>query len=312
MYFPIHTALLMGAVYFHSGVLVKRFFRKEKYRTYAIYSILTLAVGLICVYLVLELLATSPPPKNIPLERIYVSSLARFTGEFLLILIIKIAKEWYVKYETVRKREFEYMKTELTLLRTQLDPHFMFNTLNNIYLLVLDKSPKASDSVLLLSELLNYVLYESYDTKVEIAKEIEFIESYISLQKLRLDPSQHVIMQKDGLLQGNIAPLIVFNFIENAFKHAQGMHSSSYGYCYIAISLKSLDGYLHLSVTNGRSQGKECQPQKKKGIGIENTRKRLSLIYDDRYLVDIQETASIYSVQLKVPIDEDKLPDSRR
>lgn len=311
VYFPLHIAILATNTYFNFGYLINRYFKKERYNLYFRNASLVYLFGFVSILLVIKLLSEFSLPGGIPVYKIYVSSLIQFTAEYIILCSAKLAKEWYIKYETIRKRQMENMQAELRLLRTQLDSHFIFNTLNNIYLLSLNVSPKASDSILMLSDLLSYVLYESHEEKVPVTKELDFIESYINLQKLRLDSTQEIIFEKRGELQCLVMPLVLFNFVENAFKHAHGIIKDEKGTFYIFISVVVSDGVLCLRVKNGKNAAAVPQPTDKKGIGIDNSIKRLSLLYGDAYKLNIEDDEHFYSVQLKIPVDEDPLPGSR-
>jgi two-component system, LytTR family, sensor kinase len=305
LYFPAHTLILLGSLFINFHYLMNRYFRKERYAAYFVRLFLLYLVGVLSIYLVIRTLSSAPSSGYSPLDsepsyRIYIGSIFYLSVEFFMISMAKMTLEWYKKYETARKKQFEHMKEELRLLRAQLDPHFMFNTLNNIYLLVLNAAPEASGSILLLSELLNYILYESKEEDVSIEKEWEFIESYISLQQLRLENSLQIVIEKKGEMKGRIPPLILFNFIENAFKHADGLFEEGTQRVHIFISVSVSEGQLSLMVRNAfkANDKKHSSPA---GIGINNTIKRLSLIYPDNYSLTIKDDNQLYSVELKIP-----------
>lgn len=311
-YFPVHTLIFLCTVFINFRILISRYFRRERYLAYFGRLTILYLTGAGTIYLLIVVLSSIRPEGYSPLIamspiRVYLGSILSFTIEFFMLSMAKMTWEWYGKYETARKKQFEHMKEELRLLRAQLDPHFMFNTLNNIYLLVLNAAPEASGSVLLLSELLNYILYESKEEEVSLEKELEFIESYISLQQLRLENSQRVIVEKKGTMKGSIPPLILFNFIENAFKHADGLFEAEGQQAHIFISVTVSDNQLSLLVKNTiKHRPKEhFYPT---GIGINNTIKRLSLIYPDNYTLIIKDDENFYSVVLKIPIYVREVP----
>ena len=309
MYFPAHTAVLLGTFYFNYGYLINKFFKQEKYNSYWVGLLLTYLVGVFLIAGIIKFLSQSSLPPQLTKPRVYIGSIITYSVEFSLLSLAKVAKDWYGKYKVTKKSQIEHMQAELRLLRTQLDPHFIFNTLNNIYLLVLSASPKASDSILMLSELLNYILYESNEEKVTIDKELEFIESYINLQKLRLDPSLQIIFEIEGERKGMIPPLILFNFVENAFKHAiQPGDGETF---YVSIIVKMRENHLYLVVKNYKKIRSVANRIHGKGIGLENTVKRLSLIYDNSYSLDIDEEDKIYSVQLRIPVHENTMLNNR-
>ncbi|MES2478834.1 MAG: sensor histidine kinase [Bacteroidota bacterium] len=305
LYFPAHTIILLSSLFINFHYLINRYFRQERYAAYFVRLFLLYLIGVLSIYLVIRALSSVPssgysPLYNEPAYRIYIGSIFSLSIEFFMISMAKMTLEWYKKYETARKKQFEHMKEELRLLRAQLDPHFMFNTLNNIYLLVLNAAPEASGSILLLSELLNYILYESKEEEVSIEKEWEFIESYISLQQLRLENALQIVVEKKGEMKGRIPPLILFNFIENAFKHADGLFEAGTQRVHIFISVSVSENQLSLIVRNA-FKARHNEHSSPAGIGINNTIKRLSLIYPDNYSLTIKDDNQLYSVELKIP-----------
>lgn len=309
LYFPGHTLIFLATVLIHFRLLIPKYFRREQYLTYGAGLAFLFLAGSGAIWGMISLLSSVEAQGYSPLMKmdrthIILGSLFSFSVEFWMLSIAKVAREWYKKYDTIRRQQFEHMKEELRLLRAQLDPHFMFNTLNNIYLLVLNAAPGASESVLLLSELLSYILYESKEELVSLEKELEFIESYISLQQLRLDNTRQVIFDKKGAPQGSVPPLILFNFIENAFKHAYGCIEDSGRRAHIFITLQIEADSVSLEVKNGfrRAEAHRNGHGAQQGIGLSNTRKRLELIYPGQYNLTVGETATTYSVTINIPV----------
>lgn len=193
----------------------------------------------------------------------------------------------------------EKNKMELSFLRSQIQPHFLFNTLNNIYGLVIDNE-KASQSILRLSDLLRFSLHESSKSDISLQEEIIFLTNYISLEKMRHKDENVSIVYDfsriDDLLQF-IKPLLLVNFIENAFKH--GVNSNVYN-PWVKIELIVLNGILTFYVANNIAQVKGLVQGNKEiqGLGLNNVRRRLELEYPERFSLNIKETKDLYEIEL--------------
>jgi len=188
-------------------------------------------------------------------------------------------------------------ETELKLLKSQIQPHFLFNTLNNLYALALDKSDRTPDLIIRLSDMLSYIVYDCKSEKVPLTKEIDFIKNYIELQKVRYetcDISFTYKSDKDDLL---IAPMILHTFIDNCFKHGAEKDS---GNPWIKINITSDKGLLFLSVINSMNGHKENENNH--GIGIINTKKRLDLMYRERHDLVMRNSAKKFAVFLKMQL----------
>lgn len=215
----------------------------------------------------------------------------------VLAATIVIFKKWYLDELNSKKLAQEKLEAELKFLKSQIHPHFLFNTLNNLYALTLIKSEKTPDIVLKLSELLDYMLYNSNVEFVLLRKEIEILESYLELEKLRYDKR----LDLKYLLEGNIenkqiAPLILLPFIENSFKHGA---SNDRATPKVEIKIKVADEYLHLYVFNS-TQVKNSDKKVSEGIGLKNVRRRLELIYPDAHQLDCIQKSKQFEVDLKI------------
>ncbi len=215
--------------------------------------------------------------------------------EIGLASMIKLFKHWYVI--SVRKAELENsnFQSELILLRSQINPHFLFNTLNNIYSLVLKKDPMAPEAVMKLSEMLRYTLNDTGTDLVDLKNELHYINSYIALQKLRIEDPSFV----DFKIEGNpnhrtIVPMLLIPVIENAFKH--GLKKASSPRIIIRLHIEPCD--IQLSVKN--SINKAIPSEAASGIGLQNLRRRLVLLYPDRHELNIQHDDKVYFIQLKL------------
>lgn len=233
-------------------------------------------------------------------------------------LLIKITKQFFTitnkKLQLEKKNiELEKEKTELELnfLKAQINPHFFFNTLNNIYSLVEDKDEFAANIVLKLSDMMRYSLYEANHTRISLARELQFIRDYVKLEKIR--HKEHVVIETDidKIPEGlEITPLILITFVENAFKH--GVNNTIEA-SWVRISASVENTALTFTVKNS----KPSSPRKETvqgGIGIVNVRRRLDLLYPERYQLTIHNEPSYYSVNLTIVLHDNSTPlrDRRR
>ena len=203
-----------------------------------------------------------------------------------------------------KELEKEKLNSELAFLKNQVSPHFFFNTLNNIYSLIGIDGPTAQDSVLKLSKLMRYLLYESEHGETLMSHEIDFMNNYIDLMKLRI--SQKVELQIDFPVEFsdvNIPPLLFVPFIENAFKHGISYRESSF----IHIRM-NIDGD-QIRFTSENSVGKSSQTGdlQHSGIGLDNVRKRLGLLFPDKHELKISETETVFRVELAIYMEKTKV-----
>lgn len=200
--------------------------------------------------------------------------------------------------------ELENVNIEKDFLKAQLNPHFLFNTLNNLYGLVIKKDPGAPDAIIKISEIMSYTLYESNTEKVYIEKEIEFIQNYFYLEKMRYSHEKEITLDisiSNEKLSLQIAPLLTFAFIENAFKYGIGNTTNDF----IRISIKIVNNIFYFNLENNKnSQIKKNS--KLGGIGVKNTQKRLNLIYKNAYDLNIKDDDDRYSVSLKINLQNDE------
>lgn len=211
---------------------------------------------------------------------------------------IKLARNWMFHLQWIQEKEKQYLETELNFLKTQIQPHFFFNTLNNLYSLTLKKSDQAPEVVLKLSDLMSYMLYESGSGRVALDKEIAYLQNYIEVEKLRFGQRLHVLFETSGNTgEAFIPPMVLILFIENSFKH--GVKNNVH-HITISISLKVENGSLYFRVTNPVSMegGKPVH----EGIGLKNVRRRLDLLFGKNYTLDTEEKDKQYIVSLKMPV----------
>lgn len=200
-----------------------------------------------------------------------------------------------------KQREVEVLKaaveeSELQFLKSQINPHFLFNNLNNLYAYAIEQSPKTPDIILELSGVLRYMLYECKEKYVPLSKEIRQLENFTQLSQLQIEDRGRVNFQKRGQFRGyQIAPLIMIVFIENAFKHSQSSQSKD---IFIDISVEIVEGgQLHFLCSNNYEQRTNTE-NLSKGIGLENVKKRLDILYPGTHELEIEQRKSHYRVEL--------------
>ena len=210
---------------------------------------------------------------------------------------IKFLKDFFLNQQWMKEKEKQYLETELKFLRSQIHPHFFFNTLNNIYSLTLKKSDDAPGVILKLSDLMSYMLYESNVPLVSLAKEINYLQNYLDVEKLRFGQRLSISFTWSGFAGDiSIPPMILILFLENSFKHGVKNNISK---IHIDISLWLDDQYLYFRVENPMTQDESFNG---KGIGLANVRRRLDLLYGDKYGLDIKSDGRVFSVLLKMPL----------
>ncbi|MTE26013.1 sensor histidine kinase [Winogradskyella ouciana] len=213
----------------------------------------------------------------------------------IIPLIVAFYRIYYTNQKKLLILEKDKLKSELTQLKNQIHPHFLFNTLNNLYSLILKKSDKAEGAILKLSDLMRYMLYETNLTKVELNKEINYLENYISLEKLRLEESNNINFTSNVDREYKIAPFILIPFIENVFKHGVTDYRNNEPY----ISIIAKNNMLTLHTVND----KRIKDDEDNGVGLENVKKRLGLLYKDKYSLEKRETDSQYEIILKLNLN---------
>lgn len=296
--------IAMGTTYFFNYYLIPKFLYRKKIWWFLLFSFYTLVVSFYLISLIIfPFLVISKSEVNMSeldksLIDIYFLVVGMYTAVIIAILI-KMLKTSYERQNLHLQLLKQKTEAELEMLRSQINPHFLFNTLNNIYTLSLKKSDQTPDVVLKLSEMLDYLLYECNAPKVPLKKEIQLIDNYLYLQKIRYGKRLEIRFNKENeCSEKKIAPMLLLPFIENCFKHGVGKQRD---HTWINIDVKERSDHFSFSVKNSLA---EKNDQKKKnssgGIGIANVRKRLSLLYPDHHELTIRDLKAEYQVELSL------------
>jgi len=237
------------------------------------------------------------PENDMEFEWIWVWNELRqvvITGIYAVLIrfMIRMFETQKLRDELINQRQ----AGELALLRSQVNPHFLFNTLNSIYSLVYRKSDEAPEAVMKFSSIMRYVLYEATSESVLLEKEVEYLRSYIELEKLRYKQSGLVSMSIEGKIEGiTIAPMLLIPFVENAFKHGSKNHEPD-----ITIRLQSEDHLIRFEVVNYVKKGRHAPDGQYSGIGLSNIRRRLELIYPGKYYLSAREENDQFRINLLI------------
>jgi hypothetical protein len=322
-FFAVNILLLAGYFYLNMNVLVPLLLSKKKVIAY-------IGVTLLCSVLLCFLLPALtmrfhsfvlspdppfpyrpfdrlPPPSAFSLQgmtdhwRLYSMRLHNPVTQFLLVFIIstglKVLTQWYREQQQLLEVEKSKIQTELSFLKSQIHPHFLFNCLNSIYYMTLSKDDKAPKTILSLSDFLRFVITESDSPFIPMEKEINMLEEYLNLQSLRTSEKFELQFVKEGTFEGySIMPLTFIPFVENAFKYGISAHS----HCFIHIRIQIDSGTLTFTCDNSVMAAKDRS--RSSGVGLENIKKRLALAYPDRYSLETGEEHSVFHVKLQIRI----------
>ena len=297
LYFYIVSRFLwIGFFYLNAHYFFKKFINKKSYWIYIILQFVVLFIISILTNLIFNLFV-----KESPYDVINFFVFNTFTYFFILAAstAYRMTLDKIKADKLTRERENENLKTELSFLRSQVSPHFMFNVLNNMVALARKQSDQLEPSLIKLSSLMRYMLYETDDDKVLLEKEVEYVKSYIDLQQLRFGKNVKVnvaIQDTDGGYE--IEPMLLIPFVENAFKHGTGLIENAQ----IDIEMSVKNDMLHFTVRNKYNDYSDEIKDKTSGIGLTNVKRRLNLLYgyDHSLLINRKDNWFTVSLQLNL------------
>ncbi|MDR3712010.1 MAG: sensor histidine kinase [Puia sp.] len=313
LFFIINNLLLIGFYYLNTVVLIPRLLEQKKLFAY-IGIILCLLIIYGCVPRIYHYLSagqdgrffshrTPPAPGQAPHPHEFRPPLlsAGSISIFLLVFVfstgVKVINHWLRSEQRNKEIANEKLNAELSFLKAQINPHFLFNTLNNIYSLATNHSDQTAAAIMKLSNIMRYVLTEAKNDQVPLEKEIQFISHYIELQKMRLTDKSSVSFTIQGdTANRTIAPLLFLPFVENAFKYGVSTREASP----IHILLEITGNLIYFKVVNGKHINTTLKMVDNTGIGINNTRRRLDLLYPGKHTLTIADEASTFTVHLNI------------
>jgi len=295
----INILFYAAIVYFNLLYLIPNYLTKKKFFTYC--GLLILATLIITPLKVLVLYF-----KFSSLPQVQEELLQNMNYYFLVTFFIagsstifKIITDWARHLRERQELQTQTMRSELRFLKSQINPHFLFNTLNNLYALTLKKSDKAPDIVIKLSEMMRYMLYECNEKEVLLSKEVNYIKNYLDLERLRQGKNVDIRFTVEGEVgDKKIAPLMFTPFLENSFKHGLS-HNISAGY--VDIKLDTTDGIVNFYIENSKPDAPMPKGDRRSGgIGLVNIHRRLNLLYPNNYDLKIEDRPQSYAVRLQL------------
>jgi two-component system, LytTR family, sensor kinase len=297
LHYIIQNLFWIGFFYVNSLVLIPRLVYKRKFWIYGISLFIIFGIWLIIGWLTYHLIR-DPSTFNWASHILFTFFIFLFF--FACSAAYRTFRDKIISDQVAQEKENENLKTELSLLRSQVSPHFMFNVLNNMVALARKKSDLLEPSLIKLSSLMRYMLYESDEEKVYLEREIEYLQSYIDLQQQRFGNNVKVKVSMEVLgNQYQIEPMLLIPFVENAFKHGTGLIEDAI----IDIKLKAEKDLLRFSVGNKYTESAVEVKDKTSGIGLANVQRRLNLLYGNHHRLLITKKDNWFEVNLEIKME---------
>jgi two-component system, LytTR family, sensor kinase len=286
--------LWIGAFYLNAYLLTPRLFYRKKYVTYvSVLALLFSVILLIHAFLFISIFGI----QHFNWLRGSVIHLSTFLLAIAISTVFRLVKDKMAADKAEQQKQEENLKTELSFLRSQINPHFIFNILNNLVALERMKSEELGPTIMKLSSLMQYMLYETDEEKVPLNNEVEYLQSYIDLQRQRFGAKVPVTVSLDKTPNiYEIEPMLLIPFVENAFKHGVGMIERPA----IDIGLRFEGGGLFFSVRNRYNPASVEVKDKISGIGLGNVSRRLKLLYGDQQILHISRDDGWFIVTLEI------------
>ena len=295
LYLPGHMIMTYTLLYF----LTPRYLVKKKYIPF--FTGLLLLIAVCFCYAALANLTVGVLPNSFKGVSLDVGqNVLPFIHVAGIAFSIKFLDNWHRQKQQTMEARHEQVKAELELLKAQVHPHFLFNTLNNLYSFTLEQSEHAPEIVLKLSYLLRFMIYESREARIPLDKEISLLKSYMELEQLRYGPRLDVSFVCRGDIDGwQIAPLLLLPFVENAYKHGTSQQTDL---CWISFDLSMEGAMMRFKLINGFDAGGE-KMESHGGLGLQNCKRRLELIYPEQYSLDIRAEDDVFIVNLGLQLE---------
>jgi len=286
-------------VYFNFYILIPLFLSKKRVLIFvgglALFLALLAPVFAFLIKLLYRIFGEVYLMQSVDVKMIFLA----FSLVAILSTIFQILSEWFRHERDRRELEAQKTQSELRFLKSQINPHFLFNTLNNLYALTLKKSDAAPEIVLKLSDMMRYMLYECNEKVVPLSKEIRYIENYLDLEKIRQGGDVDMRFEVEGDIENHeVAPLLFIPFIENSFKHGVNRQLSN---AFVHLKMKVTDDYITMDLVNSKPDPvPSSMEQKAGGIGLVNVKHQLNLLYPKRHQLTIEDSPVSYQIHLKI------------
>ncbi|MBK8492040.1 MAG: histidine kinase [Saprospirales bacterium] len=299
----INVIIYAGVVYMNIFYLIPNYLAQKRFLTYfGLFILIVLTVTPIKVVIYYFKFSHIPNAQ----EELVNQMNFYFIPTFLIATsstLIKIVIDRVRHLREMQELETQTMQSELRFLKSQINPHFLFNTLNNLYALTLKKSDLAPEIVLKLSEMMRYMLYECNEKQVLLSKEVNYLQNHLDLEALRQGSNVEVTFEVNGQISDQkIAPLMFIPFLENSFKHGLSHHISQ---GYIKIQLDVKDQTVRLFIENSKPESLPLPDHSRRsgGIGLVNVRRRLDLLYPGKYELRLNDAPRTYAIELTLNLD---------
>lgn len=298
----LKVTVLALMIYITNSLLIPQLLYKKRYISFALaFLLIILTSGFIKVYVMGKIM---DQPELYSLSgNLKVRFYENVISDFFLVTAGSAFKLMF-DYSKLQQRMAETAKekaeAELNFLKSQINPHFLFNSLNSVYFLIDKNNTEARESLHKFSGMLRYQLYELNGDRIPVEREVSYLKDYVDLQKLRKDEHYSVEFSSSPQVRGfSIEPLLLVPFVENAFKHISHYTDKNN---FVKLSLDRENGHFNFSVENSKEQGKTTG--KHSGIGLANVKRRLELLYPGKYSLHIKDEKDKYKVELSLKLDE--------
>ncbi len=291
---------LITLTYVHLWYLLPRFFSKKKYLTYGVLVFVVLLLTTLFRFIVgweiVNILGWDLKSEFTPdfFGGMFIS------GFFILLITIplRLIENYFKKEELEQELKTQQLEAELRFLKAQVNPHFLFNALNNIYSLSFTNSSQTPEMILKLSDMMSYMLYDCKTEKVKLTSEINYLHNFIALQQLKKEGELKVeFLTKGDFSNIYITPMLFIPFFENAFKHGN-LEDTKNGW--LKSEMKVDNGSLFFSIKN--TTAREKLKKEKGGVGLENVRERLNLLYPEKHKMKIEKNENVFNVELEIQL----------
>jgi len=297
--FILYPVINIGLFYLNYLVYIPRFLDSKRYTAYAVIIALNLilfSLGKYGVGLYFKPYVLVRMHQTIGFWQYFISSMFASLTFVFLSTVLKFTTDWFLNERIQRDLENQRLTAELSFLKSQINPHFLFNSLNSIYSLAYQGSKTTPDAILKLSEIMRYMLYECNDNEVSLKKELQYLQNYIDLQKIRFGENAYIDFKINGKVDGQqIVPLLLIAFIENAFKHGVANEPESA----IRLLIDVDDSHLYFFIQNKKHNNNRDNLS---GIGLINVKRRLDLLYPGRYKLNIADEQNTYTCELTLTL----------
>jgi two-component system, LytTR family, sensor histidine kinase AlgZ len=299
----IHIGCMMGISYLNYFVFLPRFLKHKHFFRYLLEFIAPFA-GFVAILIYIKRILyfvenDTHQSRFLYSDRFMVMTIFATLFIVIFVAMLKFVEDWFELEAKQKALENEKLSTELQFLKAQINPHFFFNTLNNIYALTVIDVEKAQEAIHKLSRMMRYVLYDTQTGTVQLSKELDFVRDYIQLMQLRLTDKVKVCFESPATFNDiPIAPMLLLPFIENAFKH--GVNATKPSSVFIGVKQQKQE--LEIEIRNTLFAAQQATLDESNGIGLVNTRRRLDLLYPDRYelAINSQSADNEYVIKLKL------------